>query len=88
MAEGPNDPQDPFLYQEGGKTYASLPGGDATEYSEELVVREDGKRLQSRRNINTKDNYGKEPSDSYINSKGIPTKGSIREKCLQWTTIR
>ena len=25
MAEGPRDPQDPFLYQEGGKTYASLP---------------------------------------------------------------
>ena len=25
MAEGPNHPQDPFLYQEGGKTYASLP---------------------------------------------------------------
>ena len=25
MAEGPNHPQGPFLYQEGGKTYASLP---------------------------------------------------------------
>ena len=25
MAEGPNDPQGLFLYQEGGKTYASLP---------------------------------------------------------------
>ena len=25
MAEGPRDPQGPFLYQEGGKTYASLP---------------------------------------------------------------
>ena len=25
MAQGPNDPQGPFLYQEGGKTYASLP---------------------------------------------------------------
>ena len=25
MAEGPNDPQGPFLYQQGGKTYASLP---------------------------------------------------------------
>ena len=25
MVEGPNDPQGPFLYQEGGKTYASLP---------------------------------------------------------------
>ena len=25
MAEGPKDPQGPFLYQEGGKTYTSLP---------------------------------------------------------------
>ena len=25
MAEGPKDPQGPFLYQEGDKTYASLP---------------------------------------------------------------
>ena len=25
MVERPNDPQGPFLYQEGGKTYASLP---------------------------------------------------------------
>ena len=25
MAQAPNDPQGPFLYQEGGKTYASLP---------------------------------------------------------------
>ena len=25
MAEGPKDPQGPFLYQEGGNTYASLP---------------------------------------------------------------
>ena len=27
MAEGHNDPQGPFFYQEGGKTYASLPLG-------------------------------------------------------------
>ena len=27
MAEGPKDPKDPFLYQEGGKTYTSLPMG-------------------------------------------------------------
>ena len=27
MAEGPKDPQGPFLYQEGGKTYSSLPVG-------------------------------------------------------------
>ena len=25
MAEGPKDPQGPFFYQEGGKTYTSLP---------------------------------------------------------------
>ena len=27
MAQGPNEPQGPFLYQEDGKTYASLPVG-------------------------------------------------------------
>ena len=27
MVEGQNDPQGPFFYQEGGKTYASLPLG-------------------------------------------------------------
>ena len=27
MAEGHNNPQGPFIYQEGGKTYASLPFG-------------------------------------------------------------
>ena len=27
MAEGQNDPQGPYFYQEGGKTYASLPLG-------------------------------------------------------------
>ena len=27
MVQGPNDPQGPFLYQEDGKTYASLPAG-------------------------------------------------------------
>ena len=27
MAQGPNDPQGPFLYQENGKTYTSLPTG-------------------------------------------------------------
>ena len=27
VAQGPNDPQGPFLYQEDGKTYASLPVG-------------------------------------------------------------
>ena len=27
MAQGPNEPQSPFLYQEDSKTYASLPAG-------------------------------------------------------------
>ena len=56
-----------------------LPSGrDAAEYSEKPVVREDAKRLQSRRCGNTQDNYGTESSDTYFNSEGIPTKGSIR----------
>ena len=52
---------------------------DATEYSEEPVIREDAKRLQGRRYTNTQDNYGKEPSGPCINSPGIPTKCGIRE---------
>ena len=52
---------------------------DVTEYSAEPVVREDGKRLQGRRYINTQDNYGKEPSGPCTNSKGIPTKCGRRE---------
>ena len=42
-----------FFYQEGGKTYASLPGGDAPEHTEESTFRENAKRLQGRRHQNT-----------------------------------
>ena len=78
MVQGPNDPQGPFLYQEGGKTYASLPVEMLQNIQKKPIVREDAKRLQSQRCGNTQDNYGKESSDTYLNSEGIPTKGSIR----------
>ena len=37
MAEGQNDPQGPFLYQEGGKTYASLPLGMLQDIQKSLL---------------------------------------------------
>ena len=79
MAEGPNDPQGPFLYREGGKTYASLPAEMLQNIQQSPLFREDGKRLQGRRYNNTQDNYGKRSSDSCFNSKGIPTESGRRE---------
>ena len=76
MAEGPNDPQGPFLYQEGGKTYASLPVEMLQNIQRSLLFEKMQKDCKCR---NTQDNYGEEPSDPYLNSEGIPTKSSIRE---------
>ena len=39
MAERPNDPQGPFLYQEGGKTYASLPAEMLQNIQESLLFK-------------------------------------------------
>ena len=78
MAEGPRDPQGPFLYQEGGKTYACLPCRDVTEYSEEPVVQENAKGLPGRRHQNPQDNNGKGPCNPCVNPTGIFTKGGSR----------
>ena len=37
MAEGQNDPQGPFFYQEGGKTFASLPFGMIKDIQKSLL---------------------------------------------------
>ena len=37
MAEGQNDPQGPFFYQEGGKTYASLQLGMIQDIQKSLL---------------------------------------------------
>ena len=39
MAEGQNDPQGPFFYQEGGKTYASLPLGMLQDIQKSLLFK-------------------------------------------------
>ena len=61
MAEGPKDPQGPFFYQEGGKTYASLPMEMLQKHTEESTFQENAKRLQGRRHRNPQDINGKGP---------------------------
>ena len=68
------DPQGPFFYQEGGKTYASLPVRDDTRHTAEPAFRENAKGLQSRRHQTPKKHYGKGPEDSCANATGIFTK--------------
>ena len=45
--------------------------GDAAEYPAESPFRENGKRLQGRKNRNTTDSYGEEPGSAYGNSTGV-----------------
>ena len=68
MAQGPNDPQGPFLFQEDGKTYASL-----TEYPAEPPFRENGKRLQGGGYRNTTNSYGQGPGGSHGDPTGVRT---------------
>ena len=72
MAQGPNDPQGPFLCQEDGKTYASLPAG-MYRISRGAVVRQNDKRLPSGRSRTTTNYYGKGPGGTYDNSSGVFT---------------
>ena len=47
MAQGPNDPQGPFLYQEDGKTYASLPTGMLHNIQRSLLFNKMKKNCQA-----------------------------------------
>ena len=78
MAEGPKDPQGPFFYQEGGKTYASLPMEMLQNIQKSHFSRK-CKRLQGRRHRNPQDINGKGPGDPCINSTGIFTKHGSRD---------
>ena len=80
MAEGPKDPQGPFFYQEGGKTYASLPVEMLQNIQKSSLFENMQKRLQGRRHRNPQDYNGKGPGDPYVN----PT-GSIYEMWKQGT---
>ena len=75
MAQGSNNPPGPFLYQEDGKTYASLARRNAEEHSVEPFVREDAKRLQGRGNRHTKDNDGQRSRGPHDDSAGVPAEG-------------
>ena len=75
MAEGAKDPQGPFLYQEGGKTYASLPVEMLQSIKTSPLFNKMQKRLQGRRHRNSQEHYGERPCDPYANSTGVFTKG-------------
>ena len=79
MAEGPNDPQGPFFYQEGGKTYASLPMGMLQNIQKSPLFEKMQKRLQGRRHQNSQDDNGKGPGDPCANSTGIFMKCGSRD---------
>ena len=79
MAEGPKDPQGPFFYQEGGKTYTSLPVGMLQTIQKSPLFRENAKRLQGGRHRNSQDINGKGPSDPCVNPTGVFTKRGSRD---------
>ena len=73
MAQGPNNPQGPFLYQEGGKTYASLLAGMLQNIQRSPLFDKMQKRLQGRRHRNTTNYDGEGPGGPYANSTGVFT---------------
>ena len=79
MAEVHKDPQGPFFYQEGGKTYASLPLGMLQDIQKSPFFRENAKGLQSRRHRTPKKYNGKGPDNPCVNSTGIFMKCGSRD---------
>ena len=73
MAQGPNDPQGPFLYQEHGKTYASLPVGMLQNIQKSPLFDKMKKRLPSGRSRTTTNYYGEGPGGTYDDSTGVLT---------------
>ena len=53
--------------------------GDVVGHTTEPTVRQNGKRLQSRRCRNPEDNNGKGPSDTCANSTGVYTTSRSRD---------
>ena len=78
MVQGSNNPPGPFLYQEDGKTYASLPAEMLRNIQSSHFVRENAKRLQGRGNRHTKDNDGQRPRGPHDDSAGVPAEGGRR----------
>ena len=79
MAEGPKDPQGPFLYQEGGKTYASLPMEMLQSIQTSPLFDKMQKRLQGGRHRDPQEYNGKGPCDPYANPTGVFTKCRSRD---------
>ena len=72
MAEGQNDPQVPYFYQEGGKTYTSLPLGMIQGIQQSPLFEKMQKDCKAEGIYQTpKRHYGKRPEDSHINTTRI-----------------
>ena len=71
---GPKDPQGPFLYQEGGKTYASLPVEMLQSITTSPLFDKMQKDYKADRHRNSQEYYGERPCDPYANSTGVFTK--------------
>ena len=78
MAEGPKDPQGPFFYQEGGKTYASLPMEMLQNIQKSHFSRK-CKRTVRHKASKSQDINGKGPSNPCFNSTGVFMKCGSRD---------
>ena len=79
MAEGPKDPQGLFFYQEGGKTYASLPVEMLQNIQKSPLFEKMQKDCKAEGIDNSQDVNGKGPGDPCVNSTGIFMKHGSRD---------
>ena len=79
MAEGPKDPQGPFLYQEGGKTYASLPVGMLQNIQKSPLFEKMQKDCKAEGIEIPKTLMAKDPGDPCANPTGVFTKRGSRD---------
>ena len=75
IVQGSNNPPGPFLYQEDGKTYASLPAQMLRNIQGSHLFEKLEKRLQSRGNRSTENNNGQRPGGTYDDSTGVFAEG-------------
>ena len=73
MAQGPNDPQGPFLYQEDGKTYASLPAGMLQNIQKSPLFDKMQKDCKAEGIEIPQTIMAKDPGGTYANSTGVFT---------------
>ena len=75
MAQGSNNPQGSVSLSRRRKDLCIAARRNAEEYSDEPSVRENAKRLQSRRNRTTENNNGQRPGGAYGDSTGVFAEG-------------